>query len=555
MACLERRYVLILAFTASLSGPIGCGQKTAAPLADSTIRVQSEVAVGASSSETTERALYVAGGRSLHPEHSLAAYASPEVRHLELGPERNASATPIREPDLYPVLEKPDIAYQDFSPTAPAQPEAVPSRGSVYQSVEMPAELQSAQAPTIEPAIEAAVIESQSVESAPLQTQPERSPASPEPPAAAKPVDVPAIASLPNRSAMPESLPLVTHSPAPPADQVWLPNDQPRQPSVQEKQSQDQVPIYTASVTAASADAARQAAIRAAMQPVAERAGAIAERARSQAQRGMIFTARAELVQSLQLIAQALDMQHRTTTHTESLSAGLVALREAQDFSPPAGREPGAVNVRHIARGHRTPVLKDAAEVTSPIVAQQQYFDFAQKKLSAAVADQPVASQALHTLGQIQLALAGQSADPAILSGPQAMVYFQAALAVDSKNHLAANELGVLLARYGQLEGARRAFLHSVSLQPHLEGWHNLAIVHKRLGEEDLAQRADHERQLLAKRQLPAASGTKPADLVRFVDQKTFAAAAGGEIGWDPYMAPEAARTAAGDGAPAQQRR
>ena len=563
MACLERRYVLILAFLASLAGQIGCGHKAAVPNARASDPHVRRVATVGEQAEPNKHALYVVSQRSSRHEHSLAAYASPEVRHLELGPERNSSTPTIREPDLFPVLEKPDIAYQEFSPSAPVLPESTASRGSVYQPVEMPVQAPLAQTPPIEsPAIAAAPATSlpaasAATESAPLAAQPVQPPAASEAVADAKPEDPGAMASLPYPSAAPAPAPAAPYVAAPPADQVWLPTDQPRQPPLAEQPVQDAAPIYTASASsvAANAEAARKAAEQAAMKPVAERASAIAERARSQAQRGMTFTARAELVQSLQLIAQALDMQHGTTRHSESLSAGLIALREAQDFSPPAGREPGAINVRQIALGHRTPVLKEAADVTSPIVAQQQYFSFAQKQLSAAVAGQPVASQALHTLGQIQLALAGQSADPAILSGPEAMVYFQAALDVDSRNHLAANELGVLLARYGQLEAARRALLHSVALQPHLEGWHNLSIVHKRLGEEDLAQRADHERQLLAQRQPSGAARTRPADMVRFVDSKTFAAAAGGETGWDPYLAPDAARTASGDGMPAPQRR
>jgi uncharacterized protein HemY len=76
-------------------------------------------------------------------------------------------------------------------------------------------------------------------------------------------------------------------------------------------------------------------------------------------------------------------------------------------------------------------------------------------------------------------------------------VFYQAALAVDPGNFLAANELGVLLARYGQWQDARRALLASLSIQPHAEGWHNLAIVHRRLGEIELARLAENERQLL----------------------------------------------------------
>lgn len=265
------------------------------------------------------------------------------------------------------------------------------------------------------------------------------------------------------------------------------------------------------------------AAPRDAMQPVADQAAAMSRRAYQMAQKGMLFTARNELVQSLRLVAQALDVQQRTDRHTAALSAGLTALEEADDFAPQAGREATVIDVAMIARGHRTQLLKEARGV-SPVVAQQQYFNFAQQQLADAVAGERAASQSLFTLGKIQMALAGQSAEPQSLYGPRAMVFHQAALAVDGRNYLAANELGVLLARYGQLTDARRALLHSVSLRSHAPGWHNLAIVHERLGETELARLAENERQLLAQRPTPPAAAPVDEKAIEWVDARTFAA-------------------------------
>ena len=103
-------------------------------------------------------------------------------------------------------------------------------------------------------------------------------------------------------------------------------------------------------------------------------------------------------------------------------------------------------------------------------------------------------------------------------------------MAAVDRNFLAANELGVLMARYGQLQEARRLLVHSVQVQPQVEAWHNLAVVHERLGEADLATRAAYERELLAQR-MPApslASGN-----VEWVDAKTFAAHSPGEVPWE----------------------
>ena len=259
---------------------------------------------------------------------------------------------------------------------------------------------------------------------------------------------------------------------------------------------------------------------------VAEQAGAMKERATQMAQKGMLFAARNELVQALQLVAQARDVQDRSSTHVAALSAGLTALKEADDFSPEPGRDPAGIRIGEIARGHRTNILHHAGDI-SPVVAQQHYYSFAQQQLSLAVAGEPAASQALYTLGKIQMALAGPASQTQSLHGPRAMVFYQAALAVDHRNHQAANELGVLLARYGQLPEARRALLHSITIQPHVEGWHNLAIVHRRLGETELAELAENERRLLASKQ--------PADadkLVNWVDPRTFASSGSQEPGW-----------------------
>lgn len=285
---------------------------------------------------------------------------------------------------------------------------------------------------------------------------------------------------------------------------------------------------------------------RTAMQPVSQRALEISNHAYDLAQRGMLYAARAELIQSLQLVAQALDVQQNTATHAAALSAGLTALDEAQDFAPAAGVHVGPLDVAELTRAHQTPVLKGADSV-SPVIAQQQYLGFAQSQLARAAGKESVASLTLFRLGKIQMAMAQHQADPQMLHGPQAMAYYQAALAADDRNFLAANELGVLMARYGQLQEARRLLVHSVSIKPQIEAWHNLSIVHERLGEADLARLAARERELLVDH---SPRGAAPSGSVEWVDAKTFAAAAGGEVPWAENVA---RRSAAGPGGEAAQ--
>jgi tetratricopeptide (TPR) repeat protein len=263
-------------------------------------------------------------------------------------------------------------------------------------------------------------------------------------------------------------------------------------------------------------------------QPISDQVDALNRRAVQMAQKGMLFAARNELIQALQLFAQSLDVRHGGTAHSTALAAGLTALREAEDFSLELGRDPAGIRVGDIARSHKTALLHVVGDV-SPVVAQQQYFTFAQQQLAISVAGDPAASRSLYTLGKIQTALPGAAGPDSSLAGPRAMVWFQAALAADPRNHLAANELGVLLARYGQLPGARQALLHSISVQPQVETWHNLAVVHQRLGEAELARLAENERRLLAQRDPRPAHAAE--NRITWVDAGEFAASGGKEPG------------------------
>ena len=82
--------------------------------------------------------------------------------------------------------------------------------------------------------------------------------------------------------------------------------------------------------------------------------------------------------------------------------------------------------------------------------------DRAQERLAFGVGHEPTASMALYLLGRSQIAIMGETAEERALAGPKAIAMYQTALAVDPADYLAANELGVTLARYGQLDEAYR---------------------------------------------------------------------------------------------------
>lgn len=256
-----------------------------------------------------------------------------------------------------------------------------------------------------------------------------------------------------------------------------------------------------------------------AMLAVSNRANELSRHGFALAQRGALYSARAEFIQALRLLSQALDAEREDGFHSQSLAAGLLALEEADDFVPKGSELEANLNVASVAVSHQTPVLKEATNVT-PLAAVQKYYTYGQEQLAQAGGRQPAASAALYGLGRIQLALSDESVDSRRLSGPKALAMHQAALLVDPRNHRAANELGVLLARYGQLNEAKRVLIVGLSASREREAWHNLAVVHERLGETDLAKRARYEEQLLAGGASPPASDDS---LVKWVSVKEFA--------------------------------
>ena len=205
---------------------------------------------------------------------------------------------------------------------------------------------------------------------------------------------------------------------------------------------------------------------------------------------GCCISARTELLKSLQLIAQALDAQEASTVAFRRAGRGLTALEEACEFcTPPLGpakRRTSPMNCGH--RIARPCCSRFESMSISPIVAQQQYFGLAQAQLTLAAGGLPARIANPLPPGPI----ANGPGDPRCRSACAART---ASAGVSpggsgdrSGNWLAANELGVLLARYGQLPEARQLLVHSVTVHPHLEGWHNLSVVHRRLGEADLAR-------------------------------------------------------------------
>jgi tetratricopeptide (TPR) repeat protein len=221
------------------------------------------------------------------------------------------------------------------------------------------------------------------------------------------------------------------------------------------------------------------------------------------ANRNASFAARSEFIAALRLIAQGLDTENRTTTHSRALSAGLTAIKEADDFIPSGTKLEAELDLAVIIGSHRTPVLKNAsadADDLRPMTAVKCYFTFAQEQMAAAAGHEVAGSMALRALGKLHATLARQRSLEVKLTEPKAMVYFQSALLVFPQNYMASNDLGVLLAQCGNYAEAKRTLEHSVSIYRSAENLNNLATVYRQLGQTGLAattqQQADLARNI-----------------------------------------------------------
>jgi len=99
----------------------------------------------------------------------------------------------------------------------------------------------------------------------------------------------------------------------------------------------------------------------------------------------------------------------------------------------------------------------------------------------------------------------------------EAIIFQHAALTADPTNHRSANELGVLLARSGQLVAAETYLKNSLQLKPTPHGWANLARVHQRKGtpaDQQLANLAMNEFQKSVYQQQTPAVGASPIQMV-----------------------------------------
>ena len=200
------------------------------------------------------------------------------------------------------------------------------------------------------------------------------------------------------------------------------------------------------------------------------------------AQRGAMYAARAEFVQVLGRVVQAKDAAANSDAHSQALAAGLRAIDEAEDFVPDGVRVEAELDVRIVASSHRTPVLGGCPTDVSPHEAVALYHRYAQEQLSGRGGRRAGRLDGAARIGQSVRRRSPNAAAAIPRWCAVRTTMYSAALAACPTNHLAANELGVLLVRDGRAGEAARLFERTIDLAPSATAYHNLAIAQGKLG-------------------------------------------------------------------------
>ncbi|QDU91407.1 hypothetical protein Pla175_48300 [Pirellulimonas nuda] len=215
---------------------------------------------------------------------------------------------------------------------------------------------------------------------------------------------------------------------------------------------------------------------------------------------GALFAAREKFLGVLRKIASAKDAAEQTTRHSTALEEGLLALEESEDFATARAVGGGPVDVSQVAQSHHTPLLEAldpaARSATLPHEAAAMYHRYGEAKLGGAVAGEQAGSMALYGLGKTYARLAEREGQPA--AAAQSLSYFRAATIAHAGNYMAANEVGVHLARSGHYDESYRALAAAVPHNPDSNIFRNLAVVERSLGRPEQALAAQARADQLA---------------------------------------------------------
>ncbi len=233
------------------------------------------------------------------------------------------------------------------------------------------------------------------------------------------------------------------------------------------------------------------------------------EYGKSLARRNATEAARQEFLSALRILAESLDANSGGNAHAASLRNGLLAMKEAGDFVVDDPQGQIILKVGYIIESHETQAIsKEEAATMTASDATRRYLEFAGHELGSCGGQNVVAAEALFCLGKMQSISAQNDPDPESMELTQAIIFHHASLTANPGNFRSANELGVLLARNGQLGRAEVFLKESLKINPVPQSWANLAKVHQRKGTQEdalLANLAINEYQMAVHRE-PVAS-------------------------------------------------
>lgn len=242
------------------------------------------------------------------------------------------------------------------------------------------------------------------------------------------------------------------------------------------------------------------------------------EYGKSLSRRGSFYSAQQEFYAALRIIAISNDTQTSTNHYSQALAEAVVAMKEARDFVGAELESEAFLNVASTVETHQSNIIKPTdLDQTSPRQAVQQYFLFAQNRLDQAGGRNVVSAEAFCCLGKLHTSMRQSESSPQAMDVAKAIAFHRAALLSDPDNSKSANELGVLMAKIGQLDSAIALFQQSLVKNQTPQTWRNLAKAHQQKGEFELAKAAEDQYQTL----MQAPLGRKQSS-IRWVNRGLF---------------------------------
>ena len=247
----------------------------------------------------------------------------------------------------------------------------------------------------------------------------------------------------------------------------------------------------------------------------AQKAAHNIEYGKSLSRRGAAYAARQEFYSSLRILAQSHDKQVGGKAYTQALRNGIIALKEAKDFIVTDTETQIGLDVGNVIETHSTKIISaESAGSMTAIEAVQRYFAYASHQLSRSGGQNVVAAEALYCLGKLHSVQASNGSNQSKMDLAKSLVYHQAAIAADPDNYRSLNELGVLYANSGRFEESKQMLKKSLRIKPLPQAWQNLSVIHQRMGEDQLAELANREFQMV--------SANSPGSVIRWTAAEEF---------------------------------